>query len=103
MNSKKISRRRFVCLLAGSLAGLSIPNISTAGDYRYHKESRNDWPRNLVKVVQRKLKQLGYAPGPADGMYGPMTRYGIRQFQIANNMTVNGQISDELLKELGFE
>lgn len=103
MTAKQISRRWFVCLLLGSVAGLTLPNISTAGDYRYQKESRDDWPRNLVRAVQLKLKELGYDPGPADGMSGPKTRYGIKQFQSANNMTVNGQISDELLKELGLE
>lgn len=103
MTTKQLSRRHFVLLLTGSVIGFTVPNFSRAGDFRYREESRNDWPRNLVRAVQRKLTELNYDPGPADGVYGPKTRYGIRQYQRANDMTVDGLISDKLLQELSLE
>ena len=46
----------------------------------------------LIMRVQRKLKRLGYDPGPIDGRLGPSTRAAIRRFQRANNMPPTGEI-----------
>ena len=46
----------------------------------------------LIARVQRKLKRLGYDPGPVDGRLGPSTRAALRKFQRANNMPPTGKI-----------
>ena len=46
----------------------------------------------LIMRVQRKLKRLGYDPGPIDGRLGPSTRAALRRFQRANNMPPTGEI-----------
>ncbi len=46
----------------------------------------------LIMRVQRRLKRLGYDPGPIDGRLGPSTRAAIRRFQRANNMPPTGEI-----------
>lgn len=53
-----------------------------------------------IMTVQESLADLGYAPGPADGVIGGRTRRAIRSYQAAAGMEVNGRISMALLKNL---
>jgi len=55
---------------------------------------------NPVKRVQIGLEELGYNPGPSDGLMGSQTREAIRQFEKDNKLEVTGKLSDELLKKL---
>lgn len=43
--------------------------------------------RAYVKVIQRRLTTLGYRPGPADGIYGPMTRSAVNAFEANGFLT----------------
>lgn len=53
-----------------------------------------------VKIAQRRLKELNYPAGGADGDIGPLTRSAIRDFQDANNLPVSGQLTLETLRAL---
>ena len=52
------------------------------------------------KDVQAYLAELGYDPGPIDGVIGPKTRMAIKAFQGNEGLTVTGEPSDELLEHL---
>lgn len=43
-----------------------------------------------VRSLQRRLAGLGYAPGPIDGRYGPLTEQAVRRFQAAHGLIVDG-------------
>ena len=60
--------------------------------------SLND-PATVI-FVQYALHNIGYDAGPIDGMPGKMTREGIRAYEEASNLPVNGQISISLLDGL---
>lgn len=51
----------------------------------------------LVYHLQIFLRQLGFNPGPLDGLLGPKTRAAIRAFQKRNGLVVDGQISTALV------
>ena len=102
MFSKPISRRLMLKLFAAGAIGLVATNASIAGDFRYEPRSEEHWPRNLVRAIQQRLKELGFDPGPIDGIYGLKTRNGIMGFQRSNKLKVDGKISNELIKELGL-
>ena len=53
-----------------------------------------------IMAVQRALADLGYAPGPVDGVVGANTRSAIRQYQAAAGLLVNGKVSPALLDHL---
>ena len=48
------------------------------------------------REVQQLLADLGYDPGPSDGVVGPKTRAAIRAFQADVGPPVDGQSSDAL-------
>ncbi len=43
---------------------------------------------NLVKLVQNRLKNLGYQVGPVDGVVGPKTMKALEQFQMKQDLPV---------------
>jgi peptidoglycan hydrolase-like protein with peptidoglycan-binding domain len=43
-----------------------------------------------VRILQRALARLGFAPGPIDGRYGPLTTQAVTRFQRAHGLQVDG-------------
>jgi hypothetical protein len=43
-----------------------------------------------VRAIQRMLRQLGYRPGPVDGLLGPHTRAALQWFQIKHALSATG-------------
>jgi hypothetical protein len=58
-------------------------------------------PDSTVAAVQTRLVQLGYYNGPADGIYGPLTRDAVARFQTDENVPVTGSLSGGTLEALG--
>jgi peptidoglycan hydrolase-like protein with peptidoglycan-binding domain len=54
----------------------------------------------VVKDIQRRLSDLGYDPGPVDGVAGQRTARAIRAFQQSAGLTVDGRPSRPLLVNL---
>ncbi|WP_081649774.1 peptidoglycan-binding protein [Fodinicurvata sediminis] len=53
-----------------------------------------------VNEVQERLSNLGYSPGPIDGMMGSKTVSAIRRFEQDSGLAPTGQIDDDLLTAL---
>ena len=66
-------------------------------------QSRSVQFSELTFVIQRSLKELGYDPGPVDGVYGARTKSAIQSFQHDVSMFPDGQNSQELLIRLRQE
>ena len=45
-----------------------------------------------VLAVQARLIELGFDPGKADGVYGPMTATAVTAYQAANGLDTDGVI-----------
>ncbi|HDZ45478.1 hypothetical protein LCGC14_0194070 [marine sediment metagenome] len=65
------------------------------------------WPRDQatltrddVQDLQRRLNQMGYSVGGADGVMGPNTRQGLRNFQRDQGLIPDGFATQELLEQL---
>ena len=43
-----------------------------------------------VRMLQRRLRKLGYAVGPVDGRYGPRTRAAVGWFQLKHGLRADG-------------
>jgi hypothetical protein len=72
-------------------------------DLNQGRLSLNPTDESPVKRVQKRLSALGYAPGPADGILGPATRFAIRAFERAEGLPVRGELSPALLRALGVD
>ena len=65
------------------------------------------WPRDLLamnreqtKAMQTALNQRGFSTGSADGVMGPATRAGLRQYQQSQGLVADGYPTQELLERL---
>lgn len=48
-----------------------------------------------VLHAQKRLKELGFNPGPLDGIYGPETEAAVKAFQTKNGLQVDGIIGPD--------
>lgn len=53
-----------------------------------------------VRVLQSKLKELGFYDGVIDGGYGPGTRAAVSKFQTANNLPADGIAGSSTLEKI---
>ena len=53
-----------------------------------------------VKDLQRRLRSLGYRPGPVDGRFGPRTRAATRWFQYKHGLKPDGRVGRATLAVL---
>jgi peptidoglycan hydrolase-like protein with peptidoglycan-binding domain len=65
------------------------------------------WPRDLaplsrdqMRSMQSALNARGFDAGSADGVMGPATRAGLRQYQQSLGMQADGYPTQELLRQL---
>ncbi len=58
--------------------------------------------RPTVAEAQRLLIARGYDPGPVDGMVRPKMRDALRAFQRSAGLAVNGRMTREVVKRLGY-
>jgi peptidoglycan hydrolase-like protein with peptidoglycan-binding domain len=54
---------------------------------------REDAAYNMVSRAQEELQELGYNPGPVDGIMGPRTRRALRQYQRDYNLPATGALN----------
>ena len=54
-----------------------------------------------VKGIQRRLKELGFHPGPIDGQFGPMTHAAVVAFQVARGLLADGEVGPRTARALG--
>jgi len=54
----------------------------------------------LVERVQRRLLELGFSPGPVDGVYGDQTANAILAFQRDRQLEPTGEVDDRTWLEL---
>ena len=87
------ARRKLGRLFAAwllTLAAMGFAGVAAAADAQ-------------VEAVQRRLAELGYDAGVADGLMGPRTRAAIRALQRDRGLTQSGRIDAAVLAALGLE
>lgn len=56
--------------------------------------------QKMVREIQKILTDLGYAPGPVDGLFGGKTRAAIQTFQREKGLEPDGLATDRVLDAL---
>jgi peptidoglycan hydrolase-like protein with peptidoglycan-binding domain len=66
--------------------------------------SRSAMPETQqVRQAQRKLSEMGYHAGHADGILGAETGSAISEFRRSEGLAVTGQLNEPTLEALGIE
>jgi len=65
-----------------------------------HKKSAPPAQLRTITAIQKKLTESGYEPGPVDGVIGYLTRAAIMAYQHDHGLTVTGEGSSGLLKNM---
>ena len=69
----------------------------------YHLKLGHVLPPEKVRGLQQRLTNMGISCGPVDGVLGPLTRAGLRQFQESKGLEVNGQPDERTQEALKSE
>ncbi len=81
-------------LYSSSAAKASGPAASIGETLEYGMQS------DAVKSLQKRLKELGYLSGTADGKFGTATEAAVIAFQQMNGLTVDGKAGNATLNRL---
>ncbi len=73
---------------------------SVGGSYGSELVSPPEEMTLLVRMIQKTLADLDYAPGPIDGLLGNATKSAIKKFERDRKLTLTGRVSGQLLQEL---
>lgn len=88
---------------AGGLAGRRTESGSGSGisaDSRIDPSRDAAGQRLQTRFVQQALADLGFDPGPTDGLLGPKTAAAIRAFREDRGLGRGGAVDDALLRAL---
>jgi hypothetical protein len=86
-------------LIIGVLTSLSCSTVPRTARTNVDRaeQSANSTDASYTQIqwraVQKKLLDLGYSPGPIDGVPGTRTRSAIRQFQQSRGLEATGMVS----------
>jgi len=84
--------KRFIITI--SLIITSFTLLSSVAAVSYNLE---------VHQTQKALKELGYDPGPLDGLWGKTTKSAIEKFQLDMQLPVTGKLDEVTKKRLGIK
>ena len=86
----------------GSSTEESLPETSLSEDVANADTTIEYTDIATVQMVQIALNEAGFNCGSADGKAGPKTKEQITLYQTANNLTVNGLVTEQLITSLGL-
>jgi hypothetical protein len=77
-------------------------NRSSVEDARtsLHDPGTDTVDKKTILQAQSQLKQLGYNPGPIDGLWGAKTRRAVKSFQQDNSLPATGNLDPATLRQL---
>ena len=91
-------RRLVLCMVVALLAVL-LDGLAGSGMAGTAREPAPPAPR-FVREAQRTLRELGYQPGPVDGVVGPKTKDALAKYQRSERIQVTRRLDSETMARL---
>lgn len=86
--------------VTGAASGALLEHVVLGQSAARLDEAVPEETTRLIKAVQQTLAELGYGPGPVDGIMGAATRRAIENFERERGLPVTGRISGRLVGEM---
>lgn len=93
---KTMKKRKF--MLSIFLLTLSVFCLGLSSEIIFSQS----YDKATVFKTQKKLQELGYNPGPLDGIWGPKTESALKKFQYDNSVSITGKLDSMTKKKLGM-
>jgi Putative peptidoglycan binding domain len=100
-NSKTAWAKVVFTFLATGMLGLSLTPRAFAANPQEKQPAVSH--SQDIKKAQESLRDKGYYHAKVDGVLGPQTRAGIRQYQKDENLPVTGRLDAKTAGKLGVE
>ena len=84
----------------GDLDPQDRPNLRDPGVGGARAQDGETQQPPFVREAQSVLRDLGYHPGPIDGIFSPRTRSALERYQLAEKLPVTGLLDAETLQRL---
>ncbi|WP_251614861.1 spore cortex-lytic enzyme [Pumilibacter muris] len=96
-----MNKRKSLCLIMLALV-IALGAFMGASSVRADAKNiiKGDTKEN-IRIVQQRLKELGYYKISVDGIWGPKTLAGVKNFQRAKGLVVDGIVGSRTEKALG--
>ncbi|MDX1576221.1 MAG: peptidoglycan-binding domain-containing protein [Kiloniellales bacterium] len=82
--------------VGGATGYLTDEDTINLGDPIWEDDDSAGGQSGTVTRVQGGLAQLGYNPGPVDGVMGPQTAEAIREYQRDHGLLIDGRATPQL-------
>ncbi len=83
---------------SNSVLAFSIDDLDL--EYGVSKQKKQNNSSDQIRSAQKKLGELGFDPGPADGIWGQQKK-AVEAFQRKRNIEISGNLDGKTLKLLG--
>jgi peptidoglycan hydrolase-like protein with peptidoglycan-binding domain len=79
--------------------------LQQTADLQAAEESRpaRKLSKEQIRLVQERLKQAGFDPGPVDGVLGTKTREALQKYQASHGLSKTGTLDEKTLGSLGIK
>jgi peptidoglycan hydrolase-like protein with peptidoglycan-binding domain len=79
------------------------PSGALGGQRQEQGMQQQGMDSETIKQVQQALNDKGHDAGPVDGIMGPKTQQGLKDFQKAQGMRESGRLDQQTLSALGVQ
>jgi hypothetical protein len=93
---KAINNRKFI--LSFFLIAISVFFVGLSSEIVYSQ----GYDKSTVLKVQKTLQEMGYNPGPLDGLWGKKTKNALIKFQNDHGLSMTGKLDSTTKEKLGL-
>jgi peptidoglycan hydrolase-like protein with peptidoglycan-binding domain len=96
-----IAMLSLIAITFGPMTQVNAQNPATRAAVDMDMDAMPTLSADGVRRVQLALQKKGIIPGPIDGIFGPLTKQAVRNFQSRYGIKITGDVDNQTLFALG--